>query len=315
MRKKPPGKLLSKTAHQVEREYQIIHALEKTDVPVPITYGLCTDDSVVGTPFYIMQFLDGRIFEDPALPDVSAEDRTAMWRDAVSTLAKFHRVDFAKVGLGNFGRQGGFYDRQIKTLGNISMAQAVVTDVETKEPVGDIPHFAEMKTFFATQQPKDRVTLVHGDYKIDNLIFHKTEPRVIGILDWEMATIGHPLSDLCNLCAPFAFAAQILAFPAVGMMLSEGFLADTRYKGLPIRNELLKWYAETTGFDLTTETSWGDAFGMFRNSVIMQGIAARYAQRQASSARASDYAERMGPFGEFAFTLVKQAARENKAKL
>lgn len=185
MRKKPPGKLLSKTAHKVDREYRIIHALEKTDVPVPKAYCLCEDDSVVGTPFYIMEFLDGRIFEDPTMPDVSPEDRRKMWHSAVTTLAKFHRVPPASVNLASFGKPNGFYNRQLATFKTISEAQAKAVDIETKEATGKIPHFDEMSAFFADAktQPKDRSTFVHGDYKIDNVVFHKTEPRVIGILE------------------------------------------------------------------------------------------------------------------------------------
>ncbi len=203
MRKKPPGKLVSKTAHQVEREYKIIHALEKTDVPVPKAYCLCEDSSVIGTPFYIMEFLDGRIIEDPTMPDVTPEDRTEMsatihslqvtgntdnmyrWHDAIRTLAKFHKVVPKDVGLENFGKPSGFYDRQIKTFATISRAQAATVDVETKEAVGQIPHIDEMLEYFRDKkfQPKDRGTPIHGDYKIDNLVFHKIEPRVIGILE------------------------------------------------------------------------------------------------------------------------------------
>ena len=116
MRKKPPGKLLSKTAHRVDREYKIIHALEKTDVAVPKAYSLCEDDSVVGTPFYVMEFLDGRIFEDPTMPDVSPEERRKLWHAAVTTLGKFHRVPPASVGLESFGKTGGFYNRQVATF-------------------------------------------------------------------------------------------------------------------------------------------------------------------------------------------------------
>ncbi|TGO49205.1 hypothetical protein BCON_0217g00060 [Botryotinia convoluta] len=186
MRKKPPGKLVSKTAHQVEREYRVIHALEKTDVPVPKAYCLCEDEGVIGTPFYIMEFLDGRIIEDPGIPGVGEEERREMWHDAIRTLAKLHRVDISEAGLTSFGKANGFYDRQIKTFGTISAAQASTVDIETKKPVGQIPHIEEILGFFKDKryQPKDRGTLVHGDYKIDNLVFHKTEPRVIGILDW-----------------------------------------------------------------------------------------------------------------------------------
>lgn len=192
MRKKPPGKLLSKTAHAVEREYRIMHALEGSDVAVPKTYCLCEDDSVIGTPFYIMEFLDGRIIEDFTMPGVSAEDRTAMWRDAIHTLAKFHAVDFKKVGLGNFGRTTGFYNRQIATWSTIATSQSKVVDVDSKEVVGQISHFDDSIRFFKNEklQPKDRATLVHGDYKIDNLVFHKTEPRVIGILEYVVSSLA-----------------------------------------------------------------------------------------------------------------------------
>jgi acyl-CoA dehydrogenase len=185
MRKKPPGKLLSKTAHKVEREYRIMHALETTDVAVPKTYCLCEDDSIIGTPFYIMEFLDGRIFEDFSMPGVSAEDRRTMWQDAVRTLARLHAVDRRKVGLERFGKAEGFYPRQIETWSTICARQEEAVDVETKEPVGRLPYFDDITRFFREErlQPADRATLVHGDYKIDNLVYHKTEPRVIGILE------------------------------------------------------------------------------------------------------------------------------------
>lgn len=186
MRKKPPGKLVSKTAHKVEREYRILHALENTDVAVPKTYCLCEDDSIIGTPFYIMEFLDGRIFEDFTMPGISAEERSALWKAAVETLAKFHKVDFNKVGLEKFGKHHGFYSRQTETWKTICEMQAKVPDVETKEEVGQLPYFDELIRFFKNEkkQPKDMATLIHGDYKIDNMVFHKTEPRVIGILEY-----------------------------------------------------------------------------------------------------------------------------------
>lgn len=305
MRKKPPGKLLSKTAHQVDREYRIIHALENTDVPVPRAYCLCEDDSVIGTPFYIMSFLQGRIFEDPALPDVSNEHRREMWKSAVTTLAKFHRVAPKSVGLETFGRPNNFYNRQLKTFATISEAQAQAVDVDTKEPVGKIPHYDEMVRFFGqpSTQPKDRGTFVHGDYKIDNLVFHPTEPHVIGILDWEMATIGHPLSDVTNLLMPFTTATSAKA-QSVGR--ANPSFAPGATPGLPTKQECVAWYAETAGFEvLDTELTWADAFSIYRGSIIMQGIAARYAQRQASSEKAGDYAVQMKPFAEMGWDFIK----------
>lgn len=185
LRKKPPGRLVSRTAHKVEREYRIIAALAATDVPVPKAYCLCEDESVIGTPFYIMSYLDGRIFEDPVIPNVLPDQRRAIWTDAVRVLAKLHRIDPRAVGLEGFGKSSDFYSRQVSTWRTICDAQAAIADVETREPVGPLPHFSEMMAFFADekQQPVDRATLVHGDFKIDNLVFHKTEPRVIGILE------------------------------------------------------------------------------------------------------------------------------------
>lgn len=302
LRKKPPGKLLSKTAHKVEREYRIIHALENTDVPVPKAYCLCEDDAVIGTPFYIMEFLDGRILEDPAMPEVSAEERRALWHAAVDTLAKLHRVKPEDVGLKSFGRPSGFYDRQIETWSTICNSQAAAVDVETNEPVGDLPHMKEMVAFFRDKkrQPKDRGGLMHGDYKIDNLVFHKTEPRVIGILDWEMSTVGHPLADLCNFINPFFTAT------AKGTNPHQGFLPGAT-PGLPDAGMIVKWYADVSGYDPTAELNWGMAFSLFRLSAICQGIAARYARRQASSEKARIYAVTRGPLAEFSWTLVGKA--------
>jgi aminoglycoside phosphotransferase (APT) family kinase protein len=274
-----------------------------------------------------MEFLDGRHFTDPAMPGVSGEERNALyathqdnvgsnddtdqsrWKNAVQTLAKFHRVIPKTVGLETFGKPSGFFDRQIATFTTISNAQAAVLDVDTKEPVGELPHFKDMVAFFSNKstQPRDRGTLVHGDYKIDNMIFHKTEPRVIGILDWEMATVGHPLSDFCNLTSPYIMEgadSQLEQF-------KPGVLA-----GLPTRADCIRWYAEVSGYDTRGDIAWGDAFFAFRGSVIMQGIAARFAGRQASSARAGDYAKRAKPFALGAWERVKRVQEQGiKGKL
>ncbi|QDS68192.1 hypothetical protein FKW77_010523 [Venturia effusa] len=305
MRKKPPGKLLSATAHQVEREYRIIHALEKTDVPVPKAYCLCEDGSIVGTPFYIMSFLDGRIFEDPAIPGVSPEHRAAMWKDAVETLAKFHRVVPASVKMETFGKPSGFYNRQLRTFNTIQTAQAQAVSIKTGEPVGKIPHFDEMAQFFGDtrSQPKDRSTFVHGDYKIDNMVFHKTEPKVIGILDWEMATIGHPLSDLSNLLSPYTMAS----IPGNITRINPAFKpAATSHPGLPTKAQCIQWYTAIAGYDPLPDLTWSDAFGSYRGAVIVQGIAARFAMGVASSAKAEEYAVQLKPLSEVAWQLVQR---------
>ncbi|TDZ53069.1 Acyl-CoA dehydrogenase family member 11 [Colletotrichum trifolii] len=327
LRKKPPGKLLSKAAHKVEREHRIIHALGPTDVPVPKAYCLCEDDGIIGTPFYIMEFLDGRIIEDAAMPGVSAKERKLLWKAATQTLAKLHRVEPESVGLGSYGKKTGFYDRQIQTWSTICRRQAETKDKDTGEPVGDLPHFGELIRFFGDKmrQPRDRGTLIHGDFKIDNIVFHKTEPRVIGVLEqvpsslfprrhfihedylltvnpahsWEMSTVGHPLSDLCNFLTPYYTAAK----GDSGVYANDGFLPG-RTPGLPAVDEIVGWYAAEAGWDPAVELNWGMAFSLFRLSGILQGIAARAAQGQASSEQAKRFAAGRAPLAEFAWELV-----------
>jgi aminoglycoside phosphotransferase (APT) family kinase protein len=276
-----------------------------------------------------MEFLDGRIFEDPAIPGVTPEERTKMyfvlfpyppmqadeprWHSAITTLAKFHRVKPSSVNLSTYGKPSGFYNRQIATFNTISLAQASTKDIETGVAVGKIPHQDDMVSFFSnpSTQPKDRGTFVHGDYKIDNVVFHKTEPRVIGILDWEMSTIGHPLSDLNNLLSPYLTASSSKA-ASVGRAHS-GFKPGAT-PGLPSREQLIAWYTEVAGWDPRPDLTWGDAFATYRNTIIMQGIAARYAVRQASSAQAKDYGDMMKPYAEVAWDLVQEYKRTHTEK-
>lgn len=315
LRKKPPGKLLSKTAHRVDREYKVIHALEKTDVPVPKAYALCEDDSVIGTPFYVMECLEGRFIDNAAMPGVDAHQRREMWRDAVRTLAKLHRIKPKDIGLENFGRSNGFYKRQLRTFSELAKSQAEAKDKESGKEVGQLPHFDEFLSFFGQEQdqPYDRGVLFHGDYKIDNLVFHKTEPRVVGILDWEMVTIGHPLADFANLTQGWTISNATPSWPR--KHADEAFLypSDARstqkdHPGLPTREECVKWYQQDVGFEVTEkDLAWATAFALFRDSIIFQGIAARYALRQASSAQAQSYGNERAPFAEMAWEKVNVA--------
>ncbi|KAL3430346.1 kinase-like domain-containing protein [Aspergillus tetrazonus] len=263
MPKKPPGKLVSQSAHKVE----------PTKLPVPRVFCLCVDEGVIGTPFYIMEYLDGCIYEHPTFPGVSAEERTALWREAMVTLAKLHRIDPASIGLAGYGKSGGFYDRQLETWRNLTTARGAAID-ETKEPVGPVPGVEIY-----------RVSLIHGDFKIDNLVYHKTEPRIIGILDWEMSTIGHPLADIANVLHPWT-----LSLPH----------NTDRVEGLPSIPQCLVWYESEAGWDPAPELRWAEAFRLFRLSIIYQGIGARYAARQASSTQAKERGKAMYPSAELA---------------
>lgn len=241
--------------------------------------------------------------------------KSSRWHSAITTLAKFHRVAPASVNLASYGKNSGFYNRQLATFNTICQSQASAKDKETGEPVGKIPHQDEMVEFFKNEktQPKDRATFVHGDYKIDNVVFHKTEPRVIGILDWEMSTIGHPLSDLNNVLSPYVTASNETA-ASIGRA-HKGFQPGAT-PGLPTKEQLIAWYSEVAGWDPRPDFTWGDAFSTYRNTIIMQGIAARYALRQASSAQAQTYANMMKPYAEIAWDLVQEYKRDHeKAKL
>ncbi|KAI0161695.1 phosphotransferase enzyme family protein [Hypoxylon sp. FL1284] len=344
LRKKPAGKLLSQSAHKVEREHRVLAALTRLNsassaadrVPVPRPHCLCEDAGVLGTPFYVMDFVRGRIFEDAAMPGAgSPAERRALWRAAVGALAALHRVDpdAAAAGLSSFGkRENDFYGRQLATWRAICAAQARAVDAETGVPVGPVPHADDLFAFFgdAALRPRPRAALVHGDYKIDNVVFASdAPPRVAGILDWEMSTVGHPLSDLANLLLPFVSAELSLPSSstppsssssssgehqaAVAAVSHAGFLPGAT-PGLPTFADVVSWYAAAAGWaPAADDVAWACAFAVFRLAAICQGIAARVATRQASSAEARRHAAALAPLGEFAWVLVRRQMDKRKA--
>ena len=235
-----------------------------------------------------------------------------MWQSAIRTLAHLHRVPPSSVNLQRYGPPAHFYNRQIKTFRAISTSQAYTRDLDTDVAVGKLPHFDDVLAFFSNPatQPKDRATLIHGDYKIDNLVFDKQGSEVIGILDWEMSTIGHPLSDLSNLLMPFLTSSSsspsLSASPPTSAPRPTPAFALGATEGLPTRASLLALYATEAGYTPEKhEVLWADAFAMFRLSVIMQGIAARYARRQASSATARENGEMRGGFAIAAWAIIR----------
>ncbi|KAJ4040823.1 hypothetical protein NW756_011205 [Fusarium oxysporum] len=313
LRKKPPGKLLSKSAHAIEREYEIIKALEVTDIPVPKLYCLCEDVSIIGTPFYIMAFLDGRIFEEPWLPTLSPEERTLIWKEAVHTLAKLHSVNLTGIGLHSWKRPTSFYTRQIKALSKTSEAQASTASQPEAQNVGKLPYYDQLISFFTDHKthPPDVRRLVHGDFKLDNLVFHKTEPRVIGILDWEMATEGHPLSDLANLLMPFSWEPQQVPFLTSETLTSELEELQSKFQpcnvaGIPSMEQCQEWYWGGVDWDAAGYLDWGVAFSNFRTAIVMQGIAARIVRGQASGSKAREFARQTLAYASWGYARVEK---------
>ncbi|TFK50951.1 APH-domain-containing protein [Heliocybe sulcata] len=329
LRKKPAGQLLSTTAHQIEREYSILSAIHQHNikpsttpearVPVPEPIVLCENQDVIGTPFYIMEFLNGRIFTNPRMPEIPAADRRECWLSAVRALAALSSLVPAELGLSNFGPSTPYFPRQIKSLSRVSQTQSEAVDVDSGRSTGKIPKFDEMIAWYSSHLPDERKTgtrIVHGDYKIDNMIFHPTENRVIGILDWELCTLGSPLADLGNLTQPWAVDPSTIPEQyRVGLL--KGFRNQT--DDVPIELETLeREYCRLTHQPYPiTEMVFASSWMLFRLSVIAQGIAARYARRQASSEQAASYVKLFPLIGQLAIRVLEDAghALESKAKL
>ena len=278
LRRKPPGELLA-SAHAVDREFRVLDALRDTEVPVPNAVALCTDDSIIGSMFYVMEHLDGRIFWDPAVPEVSNEERTAIYDEMNRVLAALHRVDVNDVGLADYGKPGNYYARQIGrwTKQYRASETEVVADMEAL--IDWLPHHVP--------EGDERVALVHGDYRLDNMIFHPTEPRIIGILDWELSTLGDPLADL-------AYQLMAWRFPREGGIAGlEGL--DRLSLGLPTDEEYIAAYCRRTGREGIDNWSFYMAFCFFRIAAILQGIKKRAQIGTASSAEADSRAIMVGP--------------------
>ncbi len=273
LRKQPPGALLP-SAHAVDREFRVLSALADTDVPVPRAVAFCADAGVIGTPFYLMERLTGRVFWDPALPDLPREDRAGIYDGMNDALARLHRVDPAAVGLADFGRAGNYFRRQIERWSRQWQSS------KTRENAA-IDHLA---AWLPRRVPEDEETRIcHGDFRLDNMIFHATEPRVIGIIDWELATLGHPLADLGYNCIAYNTTPDAYR----GLMGR-----DLPALGIPAQAEYVAAYCARTG---RTDgiTPFHLAFALFRLAVILEGVLARARAGNASS----DEAEAKGSLG------------------
>ena len=272
LRKQPPGELLP-SAHAVDREFRVIEALSRTDVPVPRAVLFCPDRDVIGTPFYLMERLRGRIFWDPTLPELPRDERAGIYDGMNDALARLHKADPAAIGLSDYGRPGNYFARQIgrwsKQWEGSRTRQNPAIDQLTEWLPRHVPE-------------SDEVAICHGDFRLDNMVFHATEPRVIGILDWELSTLGHPLADLAYNCMPYINPPE--AFRGMRGL-------DLPALGIPSMDEYLAAYARRTG-RADTITPFHLAFSLFRIAVILEGVIARGKQGNASSADATSHGER-----------------------
>ena len=286
LRKQPAGPIL-KGAHAVDREFRVLSALASTDVPVPKAILFHAEPDVVGTPFYLMERLDGRVFHDAALPGIEPSERQAIYFAMASTLAKLHRVDPNTVGLGDFGRSGNYFERQI----------ARWSKQWAESPTKNIPELDKLAEWLASNLPPDdgRVAIAHGDFRLGNLLFHPTEPRLLAILDWELSTLGHPLADL-GFCS-MAWHTTPDEYGGIrGLDLAE--------LGIPHRAEFLaRYYADSL---LTRRLlPFHVTFSLFRFAVIFVGIADRARAGNAAGDNAAMLAPLAARFAQRGLELIR----------
>ena len=282
LRRKPPGKLLP-SAHAVDREYKVMTALYETDVPVPKTYGLCEDDDIAGTSFFVMDFLDGDLFWDPMIPSLSNKDRTEIYQNKNKTLAQLHSVDYKNIGLEDYGKPGNYVARQVSRWSK--QYRASETD--------DIEAMNNLIEWLPKNIPDDDETsIVHGDYRLDNMILKNN--NVMGILDWELSTLGHPIADFSYHC--------------LSWRTQEAFWDQARLKelGVPSEKEYMNMYCENTGKDLSKNWEFYMAFNMFKIAGILQGILGRVRDGTAASKHAEDRGMMVYPLSEAAWSTIEK---------
>lgn len=285
LRKQPPGALL-KSAHAIDREYRVIGALRDSAVPVPEAIAWCDDATVLGTPFYLMGFVEGRVFVDQSLPGLLASERAEIYRDMNRVIAALHAVDVDAVGLSDYGRRDGFIERQVGRWSRQLQESSLAPGAAMQKMMDWLPQH------LPAAQP---ATLIHGDFRLDNLIFDPQSPRVIAVLDWELSTLGDPLSDFAYHCMSWHIPHDL--WRGIGGL-------DLAALGLPDETQYRQWYAERRC--AVEEPAWRFylGFNLFRMSAILHGIAERAQQGNANAADAVETGRKAGPLAELACRIV-----------
>ncbi len=293
LRKKPPGQLLA-SAHAVEREYAVMRALASVNFPVPTMHHLCEDASIIGTPFFVMDFLDGRILYDPTLPNMQPKERAAIHDAANATIAQLHQVNYTSIGLESFGKTGNYMARQIDRWTKQYQASE-------QTPIHAMHRLIEWLPANMPTPGDEKISIVHGDYRIDNLVFAKDSATVIGVLDWELSTLGNPIAD-------FAYHCMSWHIPAGGFRGLAG--ANLGELGIPDENEYIKRYCQRTGFDaesLKKDWPFYLAYNLFRVAAIIVGVAARAAQGNAASKDAAKVGTQAAPLAQLAWSIAQRS--------
>lgn len=290
LRRQPPGKLL-KSAHAVDREYKVLAALENSGVPVAKVYHLCEDTSLIGSMFYIMEYVEGRVFWNSALPDIdSPATRSQMYQNMVEVLATLHSVDIEKVGLSDYGKPGNYYERQFSRWSK----QYKLSETH------DIPEMDQLIAWLEQHLPEDdgKVSLVHGDYRMDNLMFHPTKPAIVAVLDWELSTLGHPYADLAYQCMQLRLPENVGKATGLGGI-------DRAPLGIPEEQEYVDAYCKLVGIDKIDNWNFYLAFSFFRLAAIAQGVAKRAEEGNASNKEAQAVGAIVKPLAQYALKLTK----------
>ena len=292
LRRKPPGKLLP-SAHAVEREYRVIRALHATGFPVARPHVLCEDESVIGTAFYVMDFVQGRVLWDQSLPGMSPSERAAIWDELNRVISRLHTVDYQAAGLQSFGKPGSYIERQVARWSK----QYRASETERIEAMDQLIAWLPQNI-----PPETGTTVVHGDFRLDNMIYHPTEPRILAVLDWELSTLGDPLADFAYHCMSWHIPPGQFRGIA-GLELAS--------LGIPSEEVYVARYCERTGRTSIDPAHWDFymAYNLFRIAAILQGIRKRVVDGTAASAHALDAGSRARPMAELGWDQVKRILR------